>query len=208
MNNKYCLLYFILLYISFFSAMGQTNKLRYFDQNNKEISKSKFNEILEKNIYLDAPGDTLNSLKLIYRENHGNLTNKSIFISKLEQNSNRIIDTLKPIVIIYYPGPDPCNQSGSADSRWISEWYGELESKLYKIDQIKPFYVYKDSAGLDKYRGILKWFKDPEGMVERIFFKNHYPCESFVVISKSGEYISYFGEFPKEFVWKILKTLK
>ena len=44
--------------------------------------------------------------------------------------------------------------------------------------------------------------------IEQLFFKHHYPCSSFVVISSKGDYISYFGEFPKEFVWEAVQILK
>src|SRR5690554_7472784 len=41
----------------------------------------------------------------------------------------------------------------------------------------------------------------------RSFFEYHYPCHSFVVISKDGNYISYFGEFMKEYVWEATQLM-
>ncbi len=53
----------------------------------------------------------------------------------------------------------------------------------------------------------MTWYKDPYGTIERLFFKYHYPCSSFVVLSKEGEFISYFGEFSKEYVCKVAEIL-
>ncbi len=44
-------------------------------------------------------------------------------------------------------------------------------------------------------------------MIERLFFKYHYPCSSFVVISKNGDYISYFGEFGMKPVWEATQQM-
>jgi hypothetical protein len=55
--------------------------------------------------------------------------------------------------------------------------------------------------------GFKEWFQDPEQIIETLFFKKQYPCSSFVVISEKGDFISYFGEFPKEYVWKAMKIL-
>ena len=71
----------------------------------------------------------------------------------------------------------------------------------------KPVYIYKDGEGLEKYDGIIKWHKDPNKIIEELFFKYHYPCMSFVAISGNGEFISFFGEFGKETVWTAVEIL-
>jgi hypothetical protein len=63
----------------------------------------------------------------------------------------------------------------------------KLEGRLDQMAAVQPIYVYKNKEGLEKYDGIIKWVKDPEGKVERQSFKQHYPCGSFVVISTKGE---------------------
>jgi hypothetical protein len=60
---------------------------------------------------------------------------------------------------------------------------------------------------LNKNDGILEWKKDSEGIVERLFFEHHYPCSSFVSISKNSDYISYFGEFGKEYIWEATQIM-
>ena len=42
------------------------DKTRYFDENNVEISKSKFNRIRSTNKLLDIPGDSINHKKLTF----------------------------------------------------------------------------------------------------------------------------------------------
>lgn len=188
------------------SKVGNDNT-KYFDENNVEISKSKFKRIRSTNKLLDIPGDSANHKKLILREKSGEITNRVLLESLLEKETNQEIDSTKPIVIIYYPGKDPCNSSGSATKESRKVWFAQLEDGINQIAQTKPIYIYKNNDGLEKQDGGLIWHKDPEGTVERLFFEYHYPCSSFVVISKDGNYISYFGEFAKDYVWEATQRM-
>ncbi len=183
------------------------DKTKYFDENNIEINESKFNQIRSTNKLLDIQGDSVNHKKLTLREDQGNVNDRKALELLLEKELNQELDSNKPIVIIYYPGKDPCNSSGTKSREWIKSWYGHLEIGLSKIAQVKPLYIYKDYDGLKKYEGILNWKKDPKGIIEKLFFKHHYPCSSFVVISKDGKYFSRFGEFGKEYVWEVTKQM-
>ncbi len=183
------------------------DKTRYFDENNIEIGKSKFDEIRSTNKFLEIPGDSLNHKKLTSRGQRGQIDNRAALELALEQATQTSIDAGKPIVIMYYPGKDPCNSSGTPNPDLIKEWHDELEKGVYEMAKVKPIYIYKNNDGLKKYRGQLDWKKDPDGMIEKLFFKYHYPCTSFVVISKEGNFVSYFGEFGKEYVWGALKLL-
>lgn len=182
-------------------------KTKYFDENNLEISKSKFNRNLSTNNLLEIQGDSVNHKRLVLREKRGQINNREALESILEEATNQELDANMPIVIIYYPGKDPCNSSGTTDKERIRNWYAQLEESLFQVAQVKPVYIYKENDGLNKYDGILEWKKDPDGIVEKMFFEHHYPCSSFVVISKSGEYISYFGEFGKEYVWEAAQIM-
>ena len=188
------------------SKVGNANT-KYFDENNVEISKSKFTRIRSTNKLLDIPGDSANHKKLTLREKSGEITNRVLLESLLEKETNQEIDSTKPIVIIYYPGKDPCNSSGSATKESRKVWFAQLEDGINQIAQTKPIYIYKNNDGLEKQDGGLTWHKDPEGTVERLFFEYHYPCSSFVVISKDGNYISYFGEFAKDYVWEATQRM-
>lgn len=176
---------------------------KFFDENNKEIDRSKFNEQLSTYKYLEIPGDSVNHKKLIKREARGKINNREELQTLLENATHRKINSEKPIVVIYYPRKDKCNTTGlNVDESLIRSSNRRLKSKLYQIAEIEPIYIYKNNKGLKKHGRVFKWVKDPEGIFEKTFFKHYYPCSSYVVISKNGEYISYLGEFAKEQVWE------
>jgi len=200
------LIFGILIYSCSSTKIGN-DKTKYFDENNMEISRSKFNRIRSTSKLLYIPGDSVNHKKLTLREKRGKITNRVILESLLEKETKQELDSNKPIVIVYYPGKDPCNSSGTATKESRKIWFWQLEDGINQIAQIKPIYIYKDNEGLEKYDGVLTWHKDPEGTIERLFFEYHYPCSSFVVISKDGNYISYFGEFRNESVWKATQLM-
>jgi len=200
------LLKFLLLSIFIFSC-SSTKDYSYFDENTIEISKKAFNKKRQTRKYLPITIDST-TLKLTTREKRGTLNNMSKFFETLEAGLNTKLDTSKPIAIIFYPGEDDCNNSGTTNKEWIKNWHEQLEDGLEQVAQIKPLYVYKNSKGIEDYDGLLDWKQDPNQFIEQLFFKHHYPCKSFVVISGKGDYISYFGEFPKEFVWEAAQILK
>lgn len=181
--------------------------IKYFDENYNPISKTEYEKGKEDNVLLGIQGDSINHKILSIREKQGKVENKKILDSLLNSVTNRKINSRKTIVIIYYPGKDPCNSSSSETKSSIKARYKELEQKIIKITKTKPICIYKDKEGIEKYDGIMTWHKDPDKTIERSFFKYHYPCGSFVVISGKGEFISYFGEYPNEFVWKAAEML-
>ncbi len=200
-------LIFGILFYSCSSTRVGNGKTKYFDENNVEISKTKFNRIRSSSKLLEIPGDSSNHKKLTSREKRGKINNRALLESLLEKEINQDLDSDKPIVIVYYPGKDLCNSSGSATKESNKIWFGQLEDGINQVAQTKPIYIYKDNDGLEKYDGVLTWHKDPEGAVEKLFFEYHYPCSSFVVISKGGNYISYFGEFGKGYLWEATQLM-
>lgn len=205
--KKILLTFIIEILIYSCSATKTGGKTKYFDENNIEISKSKFNRIRSTNKLLDITGDSINHKKLILREKRGKINDRESLELLLEKATNRELDSDKPIVIIYYPGKDRCNSSGTTNKEWIISWYRQLEDGLNQVAEVKPLYIFKDNDGLEKYYGIISWEKDPEKTIERRFFEYDYPCSSFVVISKDGNYISYFGEFEKEYIWEATQLM-
>lgn len=198
---------FGILICSCSSSKVGNDTTKYFDENNLEINKSKFDRIRSTNKLLDIHGDSANHKKLILREKRGKITNRVLLESLLEKEINQEIDSTKPIVIIYYPGKDPCNSSTSTTKEAIQFWYRQLEDGINQIAKTKPIYIYKEKEGLEKYDGVITWHKDPEQTIEKLFFEHHYPCNSFVILSKEGDYISYFGEFGKEQVWEAIQSI-
>ena len=189
------------------SCSSSQGDFTYLDINNNEISKSKFRQKRSTNQYLDIQIDSLNQKKLIERTKTGKLENFEAYRSLVSNKTSVKLDNTKPLVIIYHPGKDACNSSGSATKETLKNWYGTLEDGVQQLKANAPIYLYKEKEGLEKYDGILNWHKDPDGLTEKLFFKYHYPCSSFVVISSDGEYVSYFGEFSKEYVWNAINLV-
>ena len=189
------------------SCSSSQGDFTYLDINNNEISKSKFRQKRSTNQYLDIQIDSLNQKKLIERTKTGKLENFEAYRSLVSNKTSVKLDNTKPLVIIYHPGKDACNSSGSATKETLKNWYGTLEDGVQQLKANAPIYLYKEKEALEKYDGILNWHKDPDGLTEKLFFKYHYPCSSFVVISSDGEYVSYFGEFSKEYVWNAINLI-
>ncbi|PHS07023.1 MAG: hypothetical protein COA88_09345 [Kordia sp.] len=186
----------------------EKNTIKYFDENYKPISNTEFQIKKWKNSFLSIQGDSINHKILSIRETHGTIGNKKALDSLLTSATNKKIDSSKPIVIIYYPGKDPCNSSGSATRKRIRNWYNKMEKGINKIKESTIIYIYKGTDGLyGKNDGFKNWVKDPENNIERLFFNRHYPCSSFVIISEKSEFISFFGEFSKEKIWETTKML-
>ncbi len=199
--KKFALLIFQLFLLARLAAAQQSENIKYFDTKNRPITEKKFKERRATNQVLDIVGDSTNHRKLIEREENGQFADYAKLVSALEKASGRKIDTEKPLVIIYYPGKDKCNETISLSKS--TSYYRSLQ----KQSDAHIIFVYKD---FDSSTGNIpdKWIKDPEALVEKSFFKYHYPCLSFVAISKTGKYSSYFGEFPPAFIEKAVKAVQ
>jgi hypothetical protein len=192
-----------ILFVSLFGNAQQVEKTKYFDTENKQITEKEFKQLRSTNKVLDIVGDSTNHKKLINREGSGKIEINKLVLA-LENATSTKIDSNTTIIIVYYPGEDPCNSSGNTDG--VIAKHKETERSAKQLAKTKTLYIYKDLKGLERYDG-LSWVKDPEGLIEQSFFKHHYPCGSFVVISKTGEYISYFGEYPPYFILNAVTLL-
>lgn len=190
-----------------YSCSSSKRNITYLDSQNREISKSKFQQRKSSHEFLSVQIDSLNQRKLTEKTKTGEIDNLNTYRSLISNISSEDIDVSKPLVIIYYPGKDPCNSSGSATGASLKTWYDNLENGLRQLNANAPVYLYKEKEGLEKYEGLMDWHKDPDGLTEKLFFEYHYPCASFVVISPNGEYVSYFGEFGKTFVWNAVNLI-
>lgn len=156
---------------------------------------------------LDIQIDSLNQKKLVERTETGKVENIEVYLSLISNRSSKKLDYSRPIVIIYYPGKDKCNSHAYPTKKSLKSWYLTLENGIQDQNANAPIYLYKENEGLDRYEGIIEWYKDPNGMTEKLFFNYHYLCSSFVVISPNGKYISYFGEFGQNYVWNAIALI-
>ena len=189
-------------------AQNHNKQTKYFDEHYNPITKSEFEKRNSKNEFLVMEGDSVNHKILLIREAHGFVENRKNLYSILSKASGKRIDSIKPLVVIYYPGKDQYNSGGSMTRESTREWYNDLEKGVNKIRTSNIVYVYKNKEGLfGRNDGYKAWIQDPKQIFGTLFFKKYYSGSSFVVISEKGQFISYFGEFPKAFVWKALKSL-
>lgn len=200
---------FVLCLMFFQTAIFAQHKTeKYYDQNDKELTFEAF-EKLRRQPSVTAITIKPNHKKLVDRLEAGELTNHQQLVEKLHKavGQPKKVDWQKPLVIVYYPGKDPCNSSALSKRSDRKKWYKKLEKEIKNIAQTHPIYIYKDAKGLEKYDGIMTWHKDPEAIIEKTFFKHHYPCGSFVIINPDGKYASYFGEYSQRDVWDVLRAL-
>ncbi|WP_346861486.1 hypothetical protein [uncultured Draconibacterium sp.] len=200
---SYTLLFTILSIFCF----AQNSEVMYFDENATEISKIEFDTKLESRNYLEIPGEKRSVKTLVLRKNQGEIINVGKIYSLLKTSTGQTLNRQKPLVVIFYPGKDENNSGGQNDRISIRIRKKELCKGLQEVAGVEPIYIYKDNTGLEKQKNFITWHKDPEAFFEKNFFKHHYPGSSFVVISDKGEYISYYGEFPNEFVWDAAQKL-
>ena len=67
MNKILSIVVLMILSFSCSSTKFENSDFKYFDENNIQISKSKFNRIRSTNKLLDIPGDSSNHKKLTLR---------------------------------------------------------------------------------------------------------------------------------------------
>ena len=180
----------------------------YYDEKSQQITADEFIKKSNEKGYFILTLDSLKIKKLTERSKKGVLDDRKKLIKHLENLTSKTIDSTKPIIIIYHPGKDPCNSSGSANYATMKDWYNELEKGTNRIAGVKPIYISKKTDDLGVRDLVVTWYEDKDQVIETLFFKYHYPCSSYVIISKNSDFHSQFGEFGKLSVWNVLKSMK
>lgn len=201
---------FIMQVCLFSVRLSAQKPAKYYDAAGKELSKAEFDYIERTQNYLGVIVDSsANAHQLVWREEWGIVPSVDSIYSKLETATGKSIDRNKYLVILYYPGKDRSNSSGSATPDDYARYDSELARNIQKIAPTQVIHIYKDPTGLKKlYGNLSKHYQDPETIIERTFFKYHYPCGSYVIIRPDGAYGSYFGEYAYEDILERAKALK
>lgn len=184
-----------------------TNAQTYYDLSNQEITKSEFNNLLQDERFFSVANDSLNVYKLMHKEirsEKGMLNDSENLFKELNEKLSLKLDSNKPLIIYYYPGKDPCN-SGGANRKNKIKRDNELADVLASISPYNELRVYKNSIGIKTLQDFA-WKKDPNGLIEKRFFKYHYPCSSFVIIYKN-KYYAQFGEYSQEMAVNAFKNI-
>lgn len=194
----------ILILISIiFTGYLSGQSTQYFDEYYKPIRKATFKKKLRQQTYFEIPGDSaVHHKKLTPRLVQGVLPEKEEVLILLERATGKKIDREVPTVILYHPGKDKYNATGMSSQKYLKGKHQLLVKYLKEKANTTPIYIFKEHTGLTKYRGIMDWYKDPIRVIEKRFFKYHYPGRSFVVIGTDGTYISYKGEYAIDQVWE------
>jgi hypothetical protein len=203
--DKIHLMKLLLLILALLFPILIFSQTKYFDTNDKEISKSQFLNLPIKNGELKVYNDSLKIGKIISQRNERGVLDSNKFYELINQNLKIKLKENNPTVVIFYTGKDSCNSSGRATPNSNHQWFNELMDKSNEVTSTNYIFIYKSKKGL-KYTKEDIWYKDPKGLIELSFFKYHYPCSSYVIIYDS-KYISHFGEFDKENVLENLKNI-
>lgn len=200
---KKLLLLFVLI------LQNTVNAQTYYDADNNKIDKTTFDKLLAGKEYYHVENDSLKAFKLMYRNNRGekgSLGDSENLFKELNKKLNLKLDFSKPLVIYYYPGKDPCNSSGvGAKRRDQLKWDKELDKEVKKVADVNVLRIYKNKEGIKTLEDH-DWRKDPNGLIENLFFNYHYGCGSFVIIHKQ-KYSAGLGEYGWKDVTGVLKEI-
>jgi len=171
------------------------------------ITKESYEKQILEGPYFGVPGIEVNEQVLVHRMPFGQVDNAEALYSALGLEELRKAG--KPIVVIFYPGKDECNSTGSneGNTKFYQKDHDWLQKNISSKGGYGPIYLYRNPAGLEKYAGIMTWQSDPQGLFEKTFFKFPYPCRSFVVVDYTGNYRAILGEFPNSQIVAALKKL-
>ena len=190
-------------------ALNTVDAQTYYNVDDSKISKSTFQKLLlDTNLY-SVKNDSLKAYKLMDRDQRsekGSLGDTKNLFKELNTKLHLKLDSSKPLIIYYYPGKDPCNSSGvGAKRREQLKWDKELDREVKKVADVNVLRIYKSKEGIETINDY-DWKKDPNALIENLFFNYHYGCGSFVIINKE-KYLAGLGEYGWKDVTKALKEI-
>ncbi|WP_414844217.1 hypothetical protein [Chryseobacterium sp. IT-36CA2] len=206
MKNTFRYLFTFLL-VSFQSLNAQSKVESFYNYDFQKISKEKFDSIADLRGYSYNQFETEDQIaNILYQP-----TTKGKLNSEEYDSLKKMLSKIAPlknefIIIIYYPGKDKCNKQ-NARSGW-NIFDRDFKEEVNRLSINNVFWIYKNNEDLKYYYPrTSKWQKDENAVIEKLFFKMHYPCFSSTTIDKNGNYISKLGEFGKQHVIQNIKEL-
>jgi len=183
------------------------NTNKFYDENGKEISEFKFRrkqKSKESIFVFIKDGDVYHKKHIPTREEAGIINNRELLQSKIEQKLKRKLNPELPLLIYYSYGIDPYNSHLFQDSLYKGSTKDPRKSSIYSYYKIEPILMHRQGdINYGPYHIV-----DPDGIFEKLFFKEHYPGGSFTVIAKNGEFYTYHGECTFQQVIDAIETLK
>jgi len=182
----------------------------YYNVNNQPITQQEFDSLKLFKYHQIVKNDSLQAYKLIdacYSREIGSLGDPKNLLRELNEKLNLKLDDSKPLIIYYYPGKDLCNSSDTATRQSKIKWYKQLGKKIKRVADVNTIMLYKNSEGIKTLEDF-NWKKDPNGLIENLFFNYHYDCGSYVIIN-NDKYGAYFGEYVQaQVVESLIEILK
>lgn len=211
--RNYIYLLSLLLCLSFTLAAQQAEH-RYLDRDGQVVSKTEQRMIFDKdrgNI-ISVAIDSVDWVehRLVPRWEKGQLSaaqNQAVK-SYLNQQQKETLPAKYQAVILFYPGKDRSNSTGTFTRDSYAKLYDRFERKLKKLKTAVPFYIYKDDSGLERQSKNRDWREDAAQLIEQTFFKYHYPGGSYVVLDEHGRFSTYYGEYMITDVVKTARKMK
>lgn len=173
-----------------------------------EVSKEKFDSLKSnKTFVMSFDFDTMMAYAIIEWQTLGKLSDdiNEAIRAEISTLSNTNIPPENAIIINYYHRKDSCNSSG--DGNIMKKRVYHYLKKVSKIENVSQFHFYKSAEGIEKY-GKINWFSDANQVIEKMFLPLPYPCNSFVILFPSGNYIAQKGEHSYDYIFKLLKEEK
>lgn len=193
------------------SAFAQQKPDYYFDEEYHGITKEEFTRTVNTpgQLHMTHELDTFIMHFPVTRVQRGTLPASFLAVIRkdIEASANTIIDSTRILVVDYYHEEDPCNASGTRDTKWLKNKNTKYIKNLNAIAPVAQFNIYNKPEGLERYKGIKAWYPDTKHRLRNTFFPMTYPCGSFVVIHPDGRFISSFGEYSIEEVCKFVTEL-
>ena len=211
--RNYIYLSALLLCLSF-ALEAQKNEHLYLDLNGQPVSKAAQRAIFDQDrgniISVAIDGVDWIEHRLVPRWEKGQLSeaqNKALRNYLEKQRTSPLPDQYQA-VIIFYPGKDDNNSSGTATQDSYARMYDKFEKKLSRLKTAFPFYIYKDKKGLKRQSKNRDWREDTGQLIEQTFFKYHYPGGSYVVVDEKGNFNAYYGEYMIDSAVEAARNLK
>ncbi|SHH49303.1 hypothetical protein [Winogradskyella jejuensis] len=198
---------FILLCICC-STYSQDKPVYFYDINGLPISKELYinirKERKEKSSVwpLVFENDTCYINTFFRRKNYGRLTETDFKKLNAFLNNSNTKPKSNYTIIQYHPGRDRCNGGKFYGNRYEKKYL----KKLKKNYSFNNYWIHKKDTTIKFKNGRVLWQLDKNRIVEKLFFKYHYPCSSFVIINnETKNYIAIFGEYGD---YTVVKTLE
>lgn len=198
---------FILTYLCCLMTNMHAQKKQYYSTDDyKQIDSLTFTKNKDNFFYFKVESDsTVVNLKAP-RIKKGKLTAEQFDAVKISLNNDEhYFDTTEFLIIEYFPGLDSCNSSG--DRTAIKANYEAHTAKIESMDNVKQFFISQEKEGIEMY-GNINWQADRDHVVQKSFFRLHFPCSSMVVIDRFGNYYSHRGEHNLSEAFAIIKKKK